>query len=128
MRSSRVSGTLPVVAEDLGMITPEVYALRDHYHLPGMKILQFAFDGTPDNPYLPHNHAALSAVYTGTHDNDTTLGWYHSLEPQARAHIDEYLGHPGEDAMVADPLGHGFDRRSGDRAVQDVLALDGSLG
>lgn len=120
-------GTLPVVAEDLGMITPEVYALRDRYHLPGMKILQFAFDGTPDNPYLPHNHAALSAVYTGTHDNDTTLGWYHSLEPQARAHIDEYLGHPGEEmpwSLIRSAMAS--TAALAIVPMQDVLALDGS--
>ncbi len=63
------------IAEDLGMITPEVYQLRDKFDLPGMKILQFAFDGSPDNPYLPHNIEENSVVYTGTHDNNTVLGW-----------------------------------------------------
>lgn len=87
---------LPLVAEDLGVITPEVDALRQRFGLPGMKILQFAFGGQADNPYLPHNHEALSVVYTGTHDNDTTLGWYQGLDDHTRAHLHEYLGHPDE--------------------------------
>jgi 4-alpha-glucanotransferase len=89
-------GTLPLVAEDLGVITREVEKLRDHYRLPGMKILQFAFGGEADNPYLPHNHAANMVVYTGTHDNDTTVGWYQSLDASARQHILDYLGQPNE--------------------------------
>lgn len=89
-------GTLPVVAEDLGLITPEVTALRDCFALPGMCVLQFAFDGGPGNPYLPHNHVANSVIYTGTHDNDTTLAWYEQLAaPQQQAVLD-YLGYPGE--------------------------------
>ena len=87
---------LPVVAEDLGVITPDVEALRIRHGLPGMKILQFAFDGGPGNPYLPHNHHHLAVVYTGTHDNDTTLGWYNSLPMEARRHVDEYLHCAGE--------------------------------
>ncbi|TVQ45695.1 MAG: 4-alpha-glucanotransferase [Gammaproteobacteria bacterium] len=73
-------GALPLVAEDLGTITPEVLALRDAFDLPGMLVLQFAFDGSPDNPYLPAQHVENAVVYTGTHDNDTTLGWYHALD------------------------------------------------
>ena len=72
-------GTL--VAEDLGVITPAVDELRTRSGLPGMKVLQFAFDGTLDNPYLPANHEELSVVYTGTHDNDTTAGWWASTPP-----------------------------------------------
>jgi 4-alpha-glucanotransferase len=89
-------GKLPFVAEDLGMITPAVLALRDKYALPGMKILQFAFDGSPDNPYLPHNHVADCVIYTGTHDNDTTVGWYQALSPQVKSYVMEYLSFPGE--------------------------------
>lgn len=85
-------GSLPFVAEDLGLITPQVYALRDKYHLPGMRVLQFAFDGKRDNPYLPHNHERNSVVYTGTHDNDTTLGWYESASEDTCAYVKEYLG------------------------------------
>ncbi len=66
---------LPLVAEDLGVITDEVIDLKESFNLPGMKVLQFAFDGTSSNPYLPHRHTQNDIVYTGTHDNDTTLGW-----------------------------------------------------
>jgi 4-alpha-glucanotransferase len=90
------STTCTLVAEDLGIITPEVDALRTRFGLPGMKILQFAFGASADNPYLPHNHEWLSVVYTGTHDNDTTLGWYGGIDDHTRAHIHEYLGHPAE--------------------------------
>jgi len=82
---------LPLVAEDLGVITPEVEALRDEFELPGMKILQFAFGGDSHNPYLPHNHNNLSVVYTGTHDNNTTLGWYESEPESVRQHVSAYL-------------------------------------
>jgi len=75
---------LPLFAEDLGTITPEVTALREKFGLPGMLVLQFGFDGMADNPYLPANHTARSVVYTGTHDNDTTRGWYDSLDESAR--------------------------------------------
>jgi len=76
-------GELPVIAEDLGIITPEVEELRDRFGFPGMKVLQFAFDGNPANPYLPHNHIQRSVLYTGTHDNDTTLGWFRSLQERS---------------------------------------------
>lgn len=89
-------GKLPLVAEDLGYITPEVHALRERYGFPGMSILQFAFDGSATNPYLPHNHQRDTVVYTGTHDNDTTLGWYQALEPAQQAFMREYLGRPEE--------------------------------
>ena len=88
----RQLGALPLVAEDLGVITDEVNALRRKYDFPGMKVLQFAFDGGPQNPYLPHNHEIGSVVYTGTHDNDTTCGWFASLNPQAQSAVREYLG------------------------------------
>lgn len=87
---------LPIIAEDLGIITDEVLALRDGFALPGMKILQFAFSGTADNPYLSHNHEVNSVVFTGTHDNDTTLGWYRSLDDGVRGYIAEYMGSPAE--------------------------------
>jgi len=88
--------SLPLVAEDLGIITPEVEALRRAYGLPGMKILQFAFSGGPQNPYLPFNHSHDSVVYTGTHDNDTTLGWYTSLDDGTRQYVDNFLGRSKE--------------------------------
>lgn len=83
---------LPLVAENLGVITPEVEALRERFHLPGMSILQFAFDGSAENPYVPHQHVPLSAVYTGTHDNDTSLGWYNQLDQHTRQRVLEYFG------------------------------------
>jgi 4-alpha-glucanotransferase len=83
---------LPIIAEDLGMITDEVRALRKRVGLPGMKVLHFAFNGDPEHEYLPHNYATDSIVYLGTHDNDTTLGWLGSREPQERRHILQYLG------------------------------------
>jgi 4-alpha-glucanotransferase len=88
-------GTL--VAEDLGVITPQVDELRLRFGLPGMKVLQFAFDGSLDNPYLPDHHGELSVVYTGTHDNDTTAGWWQSLDDRTRAQVSSYLLDPAEE-------------------------------
>jgi 4-alpha-glucanotransferase len=85
------SDNLPIIAEDLGIITPEVEKLRDDFGLPGMKILQFAFDSGPDNPYLPENHVANSVVYTGTHDNNTTLGWWRGLTKEQKNQVRAYL-------------------------------------
>jgi len=82
---------LPIIAEDLGIITEEVNALRDAFHIPGMKVLQFAFTGDPHNPYLPHNYNENCVVYTGTHDNDTTLAWFLSLSGEEQAHVLDYL-------------------------------------
>ena len=78
---------LPLVAEDLGVITPEVTALRKKYHLPGMSILQFGFDEFEDNPHKPQNIMEDTVVYTGTHDNDTTKGWFNSLDDQAKHYV-----------------------------------------
>lgn len=89
-------GTL--VAEDLGVITPEVDELRLRFGLPGMKVLQFAFDGSLDNSYLPANHGELSVVYTGTHDNDTTVGWWASIDDRTRTQVASHLIDP-EEAM-----------------------------
>ena len=85
-------GALPFLAEDLGLITPDVTALRDQFYLPGMRILQFAFDGNPDNPYLPANYAANTVVYTGTHDNATTRGWYEDLSDAQQQNVWRSLG------------------------------------
>jgi 4-alpha-glucanotransferase len=84
--------SLSLVAEDLGIITEEVEALRDDFHLPGMKILQFAFDGNNNNPYLPMNYHHNCVAYTGTHDNDTTLGWFENLSDTEKQRIYDYLG------------------------------------
>ena len=86
---------LPLIAEDLGVITPAVEALRDGFRLPGMKILQFAFDGDPANPYLPANiRGPRWVVYTGTHDNATTVGWWQSLNDDARQRVAAAVGAP----------------------------------
>ncbi len=92
-------GTMPIIAEDLGIITPEVVALRDRYDFPGMKIVQFAFDSGPSNSYLPHNYQKNSVVYTGTHDNDTTAGWFASLSDSQRSRINTYAGCSGKDTV-----------------------------
>jgi 4-alpha-glucanotransferase len=89
-------GTLPIIAEDLGVITAEVSHLRRRFGFPGMRILQFAFDsreaGRLDagNRFLPHNHSRNSVVYTGTHDNDTTRGWWETRTPEDRAYLERY--------------------------------------
>jgi 4-alpha-glucanotransferase len=82
---------LPLVAEDLGFITPDVEALRRRFRLPGMRVLQFGFDGNPHNPHLPHMLRHQSVCYTGTHDNDTTGGWFASLDPDTRHRVQTYL-------------------------------------
>jgi 4-alpha-glucanotransferase len=88
----RQLGEIPLVAEDLGLITDDVRALRDRFELPGMTVLQFAFDGTLDNPHLPRHHRRNAVVYTGTHDNDTTVGWYAALDSHARDMVHRLLG------------------------------------
>jgi 4-alpha-glucanotransferase len=84
-------GDVPIVAEDLGQITPDVHALRRKLGLPGMHVLQFAFGSGPENPDLPHNYGRNAVVYTGTHDNDTTRGWFESRPEAERAFILRYL-------------------------------------
>jgi 4-alpha-glucanotransferase len=119
-------GILPLVAEDLGIITTEVETLRDAHHLPGMKVLHFAFGGGADNPYLPHNHIINSVVYTGTHDNNTTLGWFRELDEHTRAHVLDYLG--GESEQIPELLVRAAFASVARLAVaplQDVLALGG---
>jgi 4-alpha-glucanotransferase len=95
-------GHLPFIAEDLGIITPDVRALRDEFQVPGTRVLQFAFDGHPDNPYLPGNFVPNSVVYTGTHDNATTREWYEDLPDDQRRNLWSYLKRtPGESSEVA---------------------------
>lgn len=94
----REFGELPIIAEDLGVITPDVEELRDRFELPGMKVLQFAFgSGDPEDVYLPHNYIPRCVVYTGTHDNDTTLGWWNSLSDHERGLVQNYLARDGHD-------------------------------
>jgi 4-alpha-glucanotransferase len=85
-------GTIPLVAEDLGVITPEVTALRRQFDLPGMAVLQFAFDAHADNPHKPENVEADTVYYTGTHDNDTTVGWFAGLPPEVQQQVMRQLG------------------------------------
>jgi 4-alpha-glucanotransferase len=90
-------GELPIIAEDLGVITPDVVELRDNFNLPGMVVLQFAFYGDPTEPFLPHNHLENRVVYTGTHDNDTTHGWFEKISDEERHFCCRYLGRDGND-------------------------------
>jgi len=84
-------GSLPFFAEDLGVITPDVYALRDQFGIPGTRVLQFAFDGNPENPHLPQHYPPNAVAYTATHDNNTTRGWFEELEAQSRQRMWKYL-------------------------------------
>jgi 4-alpha-glucanotransferase len=120
-------GNLPIIAEDLGVITPEVEALRDRFGFPGMKILQFAFDSGPSNPYLPHNHVKNCVVYTGTHDNDTTLGWYTSQDEHLRSLVRNYIGSNGRD-IVADMIRTALMSVADTIIIpfQDILGLPGN--
>jgi 4-alpha-glucanotransferase len=94
---------LPIIAEDLGVITPDVSELRDGFSLPGMKILQFAFSG-PDNPFLPHHYPSHCVAYTGTHDNNTARGWYESASEGERAFTHRYFGQTSE-VFAKHPVG-----------------------
>jgi 4-alpha-glucanotransferase len=117
-------GDLPIVAEDLGVITPDVEALRKGFGLPGMRVLQFGFGGNPEDVHLPHMHERDCIVYTGTHDNDTTLGWFLSLDHETRHRVDFFLRlGPGAipEALIRCALGS-----VGNLAIipmQDVLSL-----
>jgi 4-alpha-glucanotransferase len=117
---------LPIVAEDLGLITPEVEALRDEFDFPGMKILQFAFDSAADNPYLPFNYPRNSVVYTGTHDNDTTVGWFNKRSPEAQEHVRQFIGCSGPHGIHWDLVRLALSSVS-DLAIiqlQDLLGLE----
>ncbi len=94
-------GHLPVMAEDLGIITPPVEALRDRFDFPGMKILQFAFGEDAKNPYLPHNYGRNCVVYPGTHDNNTTLGWWAEATATERQNLARYLGYGDPEQVEA---------------------------
>jgi 4-alpha-glucanotransferase len=90
-------GEIPILAENLGVITEEVENLRKKFNMPGMKVLQFAFeDFNPHNGFLPHNYEKNAVAYTGTHDNDTTLGWYNSMSDEVKHYVREYLESSGE--------------------------------
>jgi 4-alpha-glucanotransferase len=117
-------GHLPIIAEDLGLITPEVEALRIDFGLPGMRVLHFAFGEDSRNPFLPHNYDRNTVVYTGTHDNDTTWGWYQSASEKQKDHVRRYLARDGSD--IAWDLIRLVWSSVGDYAItplQDVLGL-----
>jgi 4-alpha-glucanotransferase len=123
---TRSLGPLPIVAEDLGIITPDVEQLRRAFGFPGMRVLQFAWDGDIDNPHLPHNHSADAVVYTGTHDNDTTVGWWAAVDERTRCHVRDYLATEGHE-IHWDLIRAACASRA-DTAIlpmQDVLGLDG---
>lgn len=90
-------GDLPLIAEDLGVITPDVEDLRDSFNLPGMKVVQFAWWSTPSDTFMPHNHVPNCVVYTGTHDNDTARGWYQRVSEEERSFYRRYQGRDGSD-------------------------------
>jgi 4-alpha-glucanotransferase len=118
-------GPLAIIAEDLGEVTPDVEALRREFAFPGMRILQFAFGDGSTNNFLPHRHQSDTVVYSGTHDNDTTLGWWKSASDKERQYLRDYLGVDGSEvhwdliraacASVADTAIH---------PMQDILGLD----
>ncbi|MEO6408421.1 MAG: 4-alpha-glucanotransferase [Burkholderiaceae bacterium] len=118
-------GALPIVAEDLGIITPDVEALRDDCGFPGMRVLQFAFGETANHLFLPHRYVTNSVVYTGTHDNDTTEGWWQSAGERERAFVQAYLG-PGNEAMSRRLIRVACQSlaRLAMYPLQDVLGLD----
>lgn len=118
---------LPLIAENLGVITEEVEALRKQFHLPGMLVLQFGFDGNTNNPHLPHNHTRDDVIYTGTHDNDTTMGWYSTLRPEQHEQVLRYFFNSPE-TMPWLLIQAAF-ASVGNMAIipmQDLLELDGN--
>ncbi len=121
-----VFGKIPIIAEDLGFITPEVDKFRKHFGFPGMKILQFAFDKDPENRFLPHNYSKNYIVYTGTHDNDTTLGWYKSLEPEIKQYVKDYILSKSEKTICWDMIRIAYASVANTAIIplQDILCLD----
>jgi 4-alpha-glucanotransferase len=120
-------GNLPLIAEDLGLITPDVIELRDTLGLPGMKILQFAFGDDPSHPFLPHNWTHPNWVaYTGTHDNDTARGWYHTADADSRHRYRVYCGRDGgEPGWDLIRLAWSSIASMAIAPLQDALSLDG---
>lgn len=118
---------LPIIAEDLGIITDAVEELRDAFHLPGMKILQFAFETVEENGFLPHQYVKNSICYTGTHDNDTTRSWYNNISEESRDKIRRYLNTDGGN-IVWDLIRACFGSVSTIAVIpiQDAMNLDSS--
>jgi 4-alpha-glucanotransferase len=119
---------IPLVAEDLGDITPEVTALKNQFNLPGMSVLQFSFDTFDDNPHKPENILPNTVVYTGTHDNDTTLGWFQSQEPDMQQHILHTLKIDDPQQVVETMIDTALQSRASLAVIplQDFLGLDSS--
>ncbi len=118
-------GTLPLIAEDLGLITPEVEALRDRFDFPGMKILQFAFGGERNSNFLPHNFGQNCVVYTGTHDNETVIGWYQNASDDERDHVRRYMGIDGSEiAWDMIRLAYASVANTAVATLQDLMELD----
>jgi 4-alpha-glucanotransferase len=122
-------GSLPILAEDLGVITPEVEALRDEFHFPGMRVLLFAFGGGSDNIHLPHHYHRNALVYTGTHDNDTAVGWWQRADLSEKQFFYRYVTGYG----IGEPINWALIRLAlasvSDLAIvplQDILGLDNS--
>ncbi len=118
---------LPIIAEDLGVITPDVEKLRKNFELPGMKILQFAFDGNEDNPYLPKNIEGENwVVYTGTHDNSTSVSWWENLDYESQKRIKDehkFSENPSWDLIE---IGMETNANLFIAPLQDLLSLDDS--
>jgi len=120
-------GPLPIVAEDLGTITPDVIALRDRFGFPGMRIVQEAFGGDASHPFLPHHHVPGGLAYSSTHDSDTAHGWWATASAATRAFATEYL--QCSDADLHWALVRATSQSVARLALfpmQDVLGLDGS--
>lgn len=117
---------LPIIAEDLGVITPAVLKMLDNTNFPGMKVLQFAFDGDTDNEYLPHNHIKNCVLYTGTHDNDTIMGWLKTSDAATVKQAKDYLNYQSDDgfnwAMIKSAQSSVADTCI--ITLQDILGLD----
>ncbi|HBY19816.1 MAG TPA: 4-alpha-glucanotransferase [Clostridiales bacterium] len=120
-------GHLPLIAEDLGIITKDVEFLRDFFDIPGICVLQFAFDGSEDNPYIPENIERNKVVYTGTHDNNTTVGWYNELDDNTKDIIEKYI-HIDESNVAYSLIEIAYSTLANTVIIplQDVLELDAS--
>ena len=121
------SDYLPIIAEDLGVITKDVEILRDNYELPGMKILQFAFDGNENNPYLPKNIEKENwVVYTGTHDNATSTSWWDCLDITIKNHIKDKYKYSNDPSWNLMEIGMSTKANLFISPIQDILSLDDS--
>ncbi len=117
---------LPIIAEDLGLITPDVLELRDQFKLPGMRVLQFAFGNGEANPFLPHHYVPNTVAYTGTHDNDTSIGWWNSLSDHEKIFARQYLSMDSDSEAINWVMMHALSKSVANIVIfpmQDVLGL-----